>query len=79
MFSDVRVRGRGVRYIQTSPLSTSGPCRALAKCENSVVVQTYSRGANEDRTSRVFRLGRRCHGLAGRRVASRYEDPIDRL
>src|SRR6267143_2124804 len=55
------VRGRRVLYIQTSPLSTTGPCGALPKCDNAAVVQTHSGGSNENRTSQVFRPGRRCH------------------
>src|SRR6266849_1695801 len=58
MFSDFRVRGRRVRYIQTRPLSTKWPCRTLPKCDNAAVVQTHSGGANENRTSQVFRPGR---------------------
>jgi len=40
-----RVEGGGVRCIQTGPLATSGPCRALPKCDNTAVVQTHSGGA----------------------------------
>ena len=34
-------------------------CRLLRKCDNAAVVKTHSGGANENRTSHVFRPGRR--------------------